>query len=208
MSFIRLSSGLPRCFKCLKTAPLHFKIAQSSLNNSKSGVKGSTVVDPTIIDPCFLQLCCFGAVGLTFWLYSAVLITSWAVHTHGSNDYFNWLSAKHYFRCLTAFHLIYTFMQTNIENMTAKNFVRNKNNHFLIGCLGSWCILWVSWDCAAPVYWTNRDEIQVGTKSPCTSWSLYQLFVGPYWYICIQWPEKVTCIRKPLYNTKNYHISN
>ncbi|KXJ05609.1 hypothetical protein AC249_AIPGENE5721, partial [Exaiptasia diaphana] len=84
---------------------------------------------------CFNQLCCFGAVGLAYWFYAAVLVTSWAISKNGLNDYFNWISVKYYFRCLTAFHLIYTFMKTNMENMTTSSFCRSKCNHFLTGCL-------------------------------------------------------------------------
>ncbi|KXJ20908.1 hypothetical protein AC249_AIPGENE28888 [Exaiptasia diaphana] len=81
------------------------------------------------------KLCCFGAVGLAYWFYAAVLVTSWAISKNGFNDYFNWSSAKYYYRCLTAFHLIYTFMKTTMENMTTISFCRSKCNHFLTGCL-------------------------------------------------------------------------
>ncbi|KXJ20945.1 hypothetical protein AC249_AIPGENE28877 [Exaiptasia diaphana] len=85
-----------------------------------------------------IVVCCFGAVGLAYWLYSAVLVTSWAIEDliHGSSQYDIWMIAvKFWFRCPAAFFLIKTFKQTTIENMATHDIVTNQSNNFLTGCL-------------------------------------------------------------------------
>ncbi|KAK3753772.1 hypothetical protein QZH41_014232 [Actinostola sp. cb2023] len=87
-----------------------------------------------------MVLCCFGAVGLTCWVYEAALVSRWAVLSNEPNLYFNWLAAKLAFRFLTALLMIYCFMKINLETMRDEAAAKSQVNHFLVAILmfGMW----------------------------------------------------------------------